>query len=88
MGLGLHAEHGHRLPSLNSISIPAGVLDRSVRTSLPNDFNIEVGGGLGTLNGKIWRVSLMGSNSNESTVCVILEGAVKKEGMNSHAGRG
>jgi aspartate aminotransferase-like enzyme len=43
MGLGLHAEAGHRLPSLNSVSIPPGVSDRSMRATLLNGCNIEVG---------------------------------------------
>jgi alanine-glyoxylate transaminase/serine-glyoxylate transaminase/serine-pyruvate transaminase len=91
MGLGLHAEAGHRLPSLNSVLIPGGVSDRNVRTTLLNDFNIEVGGGLGALGGKIWRVGLMGVNSNEGTVCMVLEAlerALKKEGYALRFGEG
>jgi len=91
MGLKMHAEKEHRLPSLNSVSIPAGVLDKNVRTTLLNHFNIEVGGGLGVLAGKIWRVGLMGINSNEKTVILVLEAlerALKKEGYELSMGEG
>ena len=37
-----------------------------------NDFNIEIGAGLGPLKGKIWRVGLMGETSNKSNVKVFL----------------
>ncbi len=91
MGLGLHAELGHRLPSLSSVSVPASVLDKKVRATLLNDFNIEVGGGLGVLGGKIWRIGLMGVNSNEGIVCLVLEAlerALKKEGYTLPSGEG
>jgi alanine-glyoxylate transaminase/serine-glyoxylate transaminase/serine-pyruvate transaminase len=91
MRLGLHAENGHRLPSLNSVSVPTGVSDKNVRATLLNEFNMEVGGGLGALSGKIWRVGLMGINSNEGTVCLVLEAferALKKEGYSLKFGEG
>ena len=91
MGLGMHAEKEHRLPSLNTVSIPEGILDKNVRTTLLNDFNIEIGGGLGVLAGKIWRVGLMGINSNEKTVILVLEAlesALKKEGYELKKGEG
>lgn len=91
MGLKMHAEKEHRLPSLNSVAIPTGVTDTNVRSTLLNDFNIEVGGGLGALRGKIWRVGLMGINSNEKTVIIALEAlerALRKEGYKVIAGEG
>jgi alanine-glyoxylate transaminase/serine-glyoxylate transaminase/serine-pyruvate transaminase len=72
MGLKMHPQE-HRLPSLNSIAIPNGVPDLDVRKILLNDFNIEIGGGLGVLKGKIWRVGLMGLNSNETNVMLFLD---------------
>jgi len=72
MGLKMHPPE-HRAPSLNSIAIPNGVPDLDVRKMLLNDFNIEIGGGLGVLKGKIWRVGLMGLNSNERNVMVFLD---------------
>ena len=60
MGLELHAQPGHRLNVLTSVRIPAEVNDVRVRQALLNEFNVEIGGGLGQLKGKIWRIGLMG----------------------------
>jgi len=72
MGLKMHPPD-HRAPSLNSIAVPSGVPDLDVRKTLLNKFNIEIGGGLGVLKGKIWRVGLMGLNSNERNVMLFLD---------------
>jgi len=72
MGLKMHPTD-HRAPSLNSIAVPSGVPDLDVRKTLLNKFNIEIGGGLGVLKGKIWRVGLMGLNSNERNVMLFLD---------------
>lgn len=68
MGLNMLVDEEYRLPSLNTILVPAGKDDMAVRSTLLKDFNIEIGGGLGELKGKIWRVGLMGINSTEETV--------------------
>jgi len=49
-----------RLPMLNSVKIPEGVDEARIRQMLLNEHNIEIGGGLGPLAGKIWRIGLMG----------------------------
>lgn len=72
MGLEMLLALEHRLWSLNAVRIPAGVDDARVRSRLLNQHNIEIGSGLGALKGKIWRVGLMGSNSTENTVLLLL----------------
>ena len=57
-----------RAPMINAIKIPAGVDDAKVRQRLYDDFNIEIGAGLGPLKGKIWRVGLMGHGSRVENV--------------------
>ncbi|MFZ5482668.1 MAG: pyridoxal-phosphate-dependent aminotransferase family protein [Pseudomonadota bacterium] len=57
-----------RLPQLNSIYIPQGVDDAAARTRLINEFNLEIGAGLGTLAGKIWRIGLMGYSARQENV--------------------
>ena len=57
-----------RAPMINTVKIPAGVDDAKVRQRLYDDFNIEIGAGLGPLKGKIWRVGLMGHGSTEENV--------------------
>ncbi len=57
-----------RLPELVAVRIPDGVDDAKVRASLLNDFGIEIGAGLGSLAGKIWRVGLMGYSCTKENV--------------------
>lgn len=51
-----------RLPMLNTVKIPDGVDDAATRRRLLDDYNIEVGGGLGKFAGKVWRIGLMGES--------------------------
>jgi alanine-glyoxylate transaminase/serine-glyoxylate transaminase/serine-pyruvate transaminase len=60
LGFRPFAQEGYRLPMLNSVYLPQGVEDAPVRKRLLSDYNIEVGGGLEQVKGKIWRVGLMG----------------------------
>ncbi len=57
-----------RAPMINAIRIPAGVDDARARQRLYDDFNIEVGAGLGPLKGKIWRIGLMGHGARIENV--------------------
>jgi alanine-glyoxylate transaminase / serine-glyoxylate transaminase / serine-pyruvate transaminase len=84
MGLGMHVAPAHRLWTLNAVSVPDGVDDAKVRARLLNEFDIEVGGGLGALKGKIFRVGLMGAGSTENNVLLLLaalEKCLKAEGF-------
>lgn len=60
MGLTLLVEQRRRLPMLNAVRIPEGCDDKRVRAALLSQFGLEIGGGLGPLAGKIWRIGLMG----------------------------
>ena len=72
MGLELAAQEGHQLWTLNSVRIPDGVDDAAVRKALLNEFGVEIGGGLGPMKGKVWRVGLMGESSTEANVLLLL----------------
>ena len=61
-----------RLPSLNTVQIPEGVDGKAVTRQLLDEYNIEIGNGLGELAGKVWRIGLMGFNSRRETVMLIL----------------
>ncbi len=63
-----------RLPQLNVIKVPEGVDEALVRTRMLNEFDIEIGAGLGSMAGKIWRIGLMGPNANRDSVDQVLEG--------------
>ncbi len=72
MGLEFVVAEDHRLPQLNSVTIPDGVDDAEVRSRLLNEFNLEIGAGLGTLAGKVWRIGLMGHSSRAENVILCL----------------
>ena len=83
LGLTLLAEEGHRLNPLTTVSIPEGIDDGKVRRILLNDYEIEIGGGLGEFAGKAWRVGLMGESARERNVFAVLsalETILSKEG--------
>ena len=77
LGISYLVDESSRLPQLNSVYIPEGSDDAQVRSSLINDFNIEIGAGLGDLAGKIWRIGLMGHTSRKENVKLCLK-ALKK----------
>ena len=68
MGLSFIVDEDYRLPQLNSVTVPDGVDEAAVRGRLLNDFNLEIGAGLGALAGKVWRVGLMGYSSSADNV--------------------
>jgi alanine-glyoxylate transaminase/serine-glyoxylate transaminase/serine-pyruvate transaminase len=65
LGLTLHVERELRLPTLTTVRIPAGVDGKAIARQLLDESNIEIGGGLGELAGRVWRVGLMGFNSRQ-----------------------
>ncbi len=62
----------HSLHSLNCISIPAGVDDAAVRRRLLEEYGLEIGGGLGVMAGKAWRIGLMGHGATVRNVDLVL----------------
>ncbi|MEZ7942422.1 MAG: alanine--glyoxylate aminotransferase family protein [Halioglobus sp.] len=72
MGLSMAVAPNYRLPQLNSVIIPEGVDDAALRAALLNEFDLEIGAGLGGLAGKTWRIGLMGFASNERNVVFCL----------------
>ena len=77
LGINYLVEESSRLPQLNSVFIPEGVNDAEVRNTLLNDYNMEIGAGLGSLAGKIWRIGLMGYTSRKENIELCLS-ALKK----------
>jgi alanine-glyoxylate transaminase/serine-glyoxylate transaminase/serine-pyruvate transaminase len=72
MGLAMAVAPEFRLPQLNSVLIPEGADDAALRTTLLQEFDLEIGAGLGALAGKTWRIGLMGFASNERNVMYCL----------------
>ena len=72
MGIGLLAAAGYRLNPLTTALIPEGIEDAVVRQRLLADYNIEIGGGLGQVRGRAWRIGLMGESAKETNVFALL----------------
>ena len=72
MGLSFIVPEEARLPQLNAVTIPEGVDEAAVRGRLLNEFNLEIGAGLGALAGKVWRIGIMGHASNAKNVMFCL----------------
>jgi len=71
MGFEPLVEPAYRLPQLNTVRLPERVIEEGeagLRARLLDRWSIEVGGGLGTLAGKIWRIGLMGENARPECV--------------------
>jgi len=68
LGLEMAVAEEWRLPQLNSVLIPEGFDDAKIRGRLLNEFDLEVGAGLGELAGKQWRIGLMGTSSNDVNI--------------------
>ena len=89
MGLSMLVPETERLPMLNTVRIPDGADDGRVRGALLDGFGIEIGGGLGDLAGKVWRVGLMGYSAcrrNVFTFLAALQTILRAEGVNVESG--
>jgi len=89
-GLGIlgcvpQAQEGHRLPTLNCVTVPQNTDEALIRKSLLAEFDIEIGGGLGPLAGKVWRIGLMGESSRQQHVMALLSALEQIAGR--HKGR-
>ena len=63
---------GRRLPMLNCVMVPAQIPEADIRARLLSQYGIDIGGGLGPLKGKVWRIGLMGESSTEANVLTLL----------------
>lgn len=72
LGLSFVVDSAYRLPQLNSVTVPEQVDEAQVRNLLLNDYSLEIGAGLGSLAGKVWRIGLMGFTSNKRNVLLCL----------------
>ena len=85
LGIEFVVEEAYRLPQLNSVRIPEGIDDAQVRSQLLNEFNLEIGAGLGDFAGKVWRIGLMGYASNPKNVLTCLS-ALEAVGLKAETG--
>jgi alanine-glyoxylate transaminase/serine-glyoxylate transaminase/serine-pyruvate transaminase len=91
IGLSMLPADADRLWTLNAVRVPDGVDEAAVRLHLLDEFNMEIGAGLGPLAGKIWRVGLMGASSSPRLILLLrgaLESAFAKQGRPVHVQAG
>lgn len=81
LGLEMLVDSSVRLPQLNAVKIPDGVDDAAVRTHLLEEFDLELGAGLGKFAGNAWRIGLMGNGCSQKNVlyCIASLGSALKE---------
>jgi alanine-glyoxylate transaminase/serine-glyoxylate transaminase/serine-pyruvate transaminase len=72
MGMTLHAQEGCRLPPLTTVKVPEGIEEMKLRRGILENHNIEVGGGIGQMQGQVLRIGLMGYGSTEPNVFALL----------------
>jgi alanine-glyoxylate transaminase/serine-glyoxylate transaminase/serine-pyruvate transaminase len=72
MGIRYLADPDHQLPMLNAVAAPEGVNEGEVRTRLLDEYDIEIGAGLGAFKGTAWRIGLMGESATERHVTGVL----------------
>jgi alanine-glyoxylate transaminase/serine-glyoxylate transaminase/serine-pyruvate transaminase len=71
-----------QLPTLICVTVPSHIDEAAVRSQLLERFGIEIGGGLGPLKGKVWRIGVMGESSTEANVLTLLN-ALEEIGIRS-----
>ena len=89
MGLKLIVDPLSRLPQLNAVGVPEGFDEAVVRVTLLSQYDLEIGAGLGSLAGKIWRVGLMGYGASQKNVLVCLgalESVLVEQGLSLDRG--
>ena len=77
----------YRLTTLHCVGVPDGVDDALVRKSLLAEYGIEIGGGLGALSGRVWRIGLMGESSRQEHVIAFvaaLEQILRQQNKGNH----
>jgi alanine-glyoxylate transaminase / serine-glyoxylate transaminase / serine-pyruvate transaminase len=73
MGLRFLVPDNERLPQLNAVFVPEGIDESVVRAGLLRRYGLEIGSGLGSLAGKVWRIGLMGFAASPRNVLFCLE---------------
>jgi alanine-glyoxylate transaminase/serine-glyoxylate transaminase/serine-pyruvate transaminase len=72
LGIPPRAPLEYRLASLTTAQLNDSFDEAAVRTTLLNEYNVEIVGGFGPLAGQIWRIGLMGYSSRRENVELLL----------------
>ena len=86
MGLSLHGDRRYKAPMIALVTVPDGIDEAGVRQQLLEEHGIEIMAAFGVLNGKVWRIGLMGYNArpeNAITVLAALESVLHSRGYDT-----
>lgn len=91
LGLSVYADSSCRLPTVTGVFVPDGIDQDRVREKLRNPYRIDIGGGLGDLRGKLWRIGIMSHSAQPTfllSLITLLETILGDEGYsyNSQGG--
>ncbi len=70
--LGLTYIPKQSLYTLNCVAVPGAIDEAALRRRLLEEYDIEIGGGLGVFAGKAWRIGLMGHGATRRNVATFL----------------
>jgi alanine-glyoxylate transaminase/serine-glyoxylate transaminase/serine-pyruvate transaminase len=88
LGLEIVPPPDERLPQLNCVRVPGAIDEAKARRRLLEEYGLEIGGGLGPLAGKVWRIGLMGHASRRANVITALGAIEGVLGLRGGAGVG
>jgi (S)-ureidoglycine-glyoxylate aminotransferase len=91
MNLKLFGDQSQKMHNVVGVYIPEDVTGEAVRSSMLNDFGIEIGTSFGPLHGKIWRIGTMGYNARKDAVLqtlIALEAVLRRTGHSQTANAG
>lgn len=91
MGLTLFGDRAHKAPMITLVVVPEGVDEAAVRRQLLDEHGIEIMAAFGELQGKVWRIGLMGYNArieNALAVLAALECVLAAQGYRVEPGAG
>lgn len=72
MGLQLLVSEPQYAPTVTVVHIPEGIGDVRIRNALRQEYGLDIGGGLGPLQGRVWRIGLMGEGCRSRNILLLL----------------
>jgi (S)-ureidoglycine-glyoxylate aminotransferase len=84
MGLALFGDRRHKAPMITLVNVPDGVDEAGVRQQLLEEHGIEIMAAFGALQGRVWRIGLMGYNArveNAIKMLAALESVLHSRGV-------
>ncbi|WP_059104554.1 pyridoxal-phosphate-dependent aminotransferase family protein [Shouchella shacheensis] len=68
MGISLYGNNENRLPCVTVINVPEGIEETAIRSTLLEQFGIEIAGSFGPLKGKVVRIGTMGFSCRKNNI--------------------